>query len=51
MTFISFIGSLMESFGERRAGRRLFYLPEPGVHRVVCQDDQGNAEVKMVISE
>lgn len=38
--------------GHTKPGERLFYLPEPGAHRVVCQDDQGrNAEVKMVISE
>lgn len=41
-----------EFLGSAAPGERLFYLPEPGVHRVVCQDDQGrSAEVKMVISE
>ena len=41
-----------EFLGSAAPGERLFYLPEPGVHRVICQDDQGrSAEVKMVISE
>ncbi|NLY74183.1 MAG: penicillin-binding protein 1C [Firmicutes bacterium] len=33
-------------------GERLFYMPEVGGHRVVCQDDQGrSAEMRLVIEE
>ncbi|HEY8345184.1 MAG TPA: hypothetical protein VIL66_08360 [Bacillota bacterium] len=36
-----------EFLGSVAPGERLFYLSEPGVHRVICQDDQGrSAEVK-----
>jgi penicillin-binding protein 1C len=39
-----------EFYGQTKPGERLFYLPEPGRHRVICQDDRGrSAEVKLEI--
>lgn len=39
-----------ELYGQTTPGERLFYLPEPGKHRVICQDDRGRStEVQMVI--
>ncbi len=33
-------------------GEKLFYLPVPGKHRLVCQDDQGrSSEMRLVITE
>jgi len=41
-----------EFYGQTKPGERLFYLPEPGQHRVICQDDRGrSAEVKLEISD
>jgi penicillin-binding protein 1C len=38
--------------GKVKPGAKLFYLPVPGAHRVVCQDDQGRtSEVKLIIRE
>ena len=39
-------------FGTAKPGERLFYPPLPGVHQVVCQDDQGRSSaVKLVVNE
>lgn len=36
--------------GETAPGRRLFILPAPGQHRVVCQDERGrSAETRLVV--
>ena len=33
-------------------GEKLFYLPAPGAHRLVCQDDQGrSSELKLEVRE
>lgn len=33
-------------------GEKLFYLPVPGNHRLICQDDQGrSAELRLVVRE
>jgi penicillin-binding protein 1C len=41
-----------EFYGQTKPGERLFYIPEPGCHRVICQDDRGRStEVKLEISD
>lgn len=41
-----------EFFGHSQPGERLFYVPQPGRHRVVCQDDRGRStEVMLEISD
>ena len=41
-----------ELYGHTKPGERLFYLPKPGRHRVICQDDRGRStEVKLEISD
>lgn len=38
--------------GTVQPGEKLFYLPVPGKHRLVCQDDQGrSSEMRLVIGE
>lgn len=41
-----------ELYGHTKPGERLFYVPQPGRHQVICQDDRGRStEVKLEISD